>query len=366
MTIHSISQETQVRERLDRVVQAHHLPGIQYLVSDASGVRFEYGSGWRDIGAKLPVTAETTFLASSSTKPLTAAAVLQLVERGEVGLDHSLSAYYPAHPYGDGITIRQLLNQTSGIPNPLPLRWLHGIEEHSSFDEAAALQKVLAAYPRLRSRPGERYAYSNISYWLLGKVIEQVSGLPYAEYMRRNIFEPLGASPAELNYVMIDIERHARGYQPRYSPIGLIVSLLIDRSLRERTEAGRFRLRPVYMNGSAYGGLIGTARGFARFLQDQLNARSVLLGEQTRQLFFAAQQNSRGQAIETTLGWHRGQALGVPFYGKPGGGPGYHSNIRIYPTRGIATVWLANQTGVSADQINRLADALDRPFIDGK
>jgi CubicO group peptidase (beta-lactamase class C family) len=362
----SLRQETQLRERMDRLVQAQGLPGIHHAVVDAQDILFEHTSGWRDIGARLPVTAETTFMASSSTKALTAAAVLQLVEQGKVALDHSLSAYYADHPYGEAVIIRQLLNQTSGIPNPLPLRWLHRVEEHAAFDEASALQHVLAKNSRLRSKPGQRYGYSNISYWLLGKVVEQVTGMPYCEYMRRNIFEPLGASPAELGCEIPDLDQHARGYQPKYTPLGLFVALTIDRSLLERTEAGRYRLRPVYMNGPAYGGLIGTARGFARFLQDQLRARPVLFGKPTRQLFFAAQRDSRGQAIETTLGWHRGEVAGVPFYGKPGGGPGFQSNVRVYPTRGIATVWLANQTGVSEGPINRFTDELDRLFVEGK
>ncbi|HEX5690171.1 MAG TPA: serine hydrolase domain-containing protein, partial [Roseiflexaceae bacterium] len=186
----------------------------------------------------------------------------------------------------------------------------------------------------------------------------------YCEYLRRNVFEPLGIGPADLSCQIADIEQHARGYQPKYSPVGLFLSLMVDRSLLERTEAGRYRIHPVYMNGPAYGGLIGTARGFARFLQDQIRARPLAMPEETRQLFFSSQQNNRGEAIETTLGWHRGQVAGVPYYGKPGGGPGFQSNLRVYPSRGIATVWLANQTGVSAGTINRFADELDRALLD--
>jgi D-alanyl-D-alanine carboxypeptidase len=302
-------------------------------------------------------------MASSSSKVLTAAAVLQLVEQGKLELDASLSRYYPDHPYGDQVTIRRLLNQTSGIRNPLPLKWLHSVEAHPRFDEAEALKTVLNNHSRLAFTPGDKYAYSNISYWLLGAVIEQVSGQPYCDYMRQHIFEPLSASPEELSCLIPDPAHHAQGYQKKYSLLGLFLYLMMDKALLGETEAGRFRIRPVYMNGPAYGGVIGTARGFARFLQDQLRAKPVLFNAETKRLFYAHQKNDRGEDIETTLGWHKGRLANVPYYGKPGGGPGFQSNIRIYPDRAIATVWLINETGVSESTINTFTDRLDRQFL---
>jgi len=356
-------QERSVQDYLDRLTQKQKIPGIQYLVLDQQDIRFEYYGGQRNIGAHLPVTPVTTFMASSSSKPLTATAILQLVEQGKVELDATLSSYYPDHPYGDQVTLRHLLNQTSGIPNPLPLKWIHSAETHPSFDQAAALKTVLNKHSKLAFIPGDKYAYSNISYWLLGVVIEQVSGQSYCDYMRQYVFEPLGAGPEELNCLIPDLAHHAQGYQKKYSLLGLFLYLMMDKALLAETEAGRFRIRPVYMNGTAYGGLIGTARGFARFLQDQLQAKSILFNSDTKTLFYAHQQNNRGEAIETTLGWHRGHIANVPYYGKPGGGPGFRSNIRIYPDQALATVWFINETGVSEDAINTFTDRLDRQFL---
>jgi CubicO group peptidase (beta-lactamase class C family) len=298
-------------------------------------------------------------MASSSTKPLTAAAILQLVEQGKVELDRSLSAYYPDHPYGDQVTIRRLLNQTSGIPNPLPLKWIHSIETHSAFDETQALKVALKKHAKLGFKPGDKYAYSNISYWLLGVVIQQVSGQAYCDYMRQNVFEPLGAGREELNCLVPDLAHHAQGYQKKYSLLGLFLYLMMDKKLIEGTKSGWFGLRPVYMNGPAYGGLIGTVRGFAKFLQDQLRARPVLFKPDTKALFYSSQKNNQGQAIETTLGWHQGRLADILYYGKPGGGPGFRSNIRLYPDKGLATVWLVDETGVSEGSINNFTDTLD-------
>jgi CubicO group peptidase (beta-lactamase class C family) len=362
MKVPMAHQENQARTYLDGLIQKNQIPGIQYVVVDAQNIRFEYYGGRRNIGANLPVTEQTTFMASSSTKVLTAAAVLQLVERGQVELDKSLSAYYPDHPYGEQVTLRHLLNQTSGIRNPAPVKWLHTVEEHTAFDEAQALKKVLNQHPKLAFTPGDKYAYANISYWLLGQVIQQVSGQRYCDYLRQNVFQPLNIGQAELDCLIPDLTQHARGYQ-KISLLGLMLYLMLDGKVRGGTARGWFRLKPVYMNGPAYGGLIGRARGFAPFLQDQLRPEPILFGAATKALFFSPQKNNQGQEIETTLGWHRGQVADLPYYGKPGGGPGFRSNLRIYPDRSIATVWLMNETGISEGPCNQLSDTLDCHFL---
>lgn len=356
-------KENSVRSYFDQLINRGRVPGIQYLVVGDQNILFEYFGGKRDIGANLSVTPETTFMASSSTKALTAVAVLQLIERGKIGLDESLSTYYPDHPYGTIVTIRHLLNQTSGIPNPLPLKWLHKVEEHIAFNEGKALEKILHDNSKLVFTPGDRYAYSNISYWLLGKVIEATSGFSYCDYMQQFIFDPLSINQEQISCRIADPSRHAKGYQKKYSAQGMLLSLMIDKTMLEVVEEGWVRLSSVYMNGPAYGGLIGTARGFSRFLQDQLRAKSVLIGSDSKKLYFSHQKNNKGRDIETTLGWHRGKLFGTTYYGKPGGGPGFQSNIRIYPEMGIATVWFINMTGISERAINKFTNSLDRYFI---
>lgn len=355
--------DEQARAVLDRCIEDRRIPGIQYVVVAKEGIVFEYCGGLRDIRAVLPVTADTTFMAASSTKVLTAAAVLQLVQQGRLELDTSLSAYYPKHPYGDQITIRHLVNQSAGIPNPLPIRWLHTVDEHATFDEEQALQAALHKSPSLAFPTGEKYGYSNISYWLLGMAIQQASGQRYCDYMRSHVFEPLGIAQTELDCTIPSLPRHARGYQSKYSFTGVFLYLTMDRRLLDGSDTRRYRLKPVYMHGAAYGGLNGTARAFARFLQDQLQDEPVLFDLPTRALYFSPQHDNQGRELETTLGWHRGRLGDTPYYGKPGGGPGYHSNLRVYPTRGLATVWLANETGVDANSINRFGDMLDQPFV---
>lgn len=103
-------------------------------------------------------------------------------------LDESLEHYLGrVQPYGPALTIRQLISHTSGIPNPIPLRWVHAADRHETFDEDDALAMVLKKHSHLASAPGSRYAYSNIGYWLLGKVVEHATGKRFTAYVTERI-----------------------------------------------------------------------------------------------------------------------------------------------------------------------------------
>ena len=345
---------------LNALTRASTTPGIQYVVVNATGVVFEHAGGWADIRRQVPVDAATTMMAYSMSKTITAVAALQLVEAGKVGLDDPVDRYVDSWPYGASVTIRQLISHTSGIPNPIPLRWVHPAARQASFDENGALVAVLHDHPRLSFEPGTRYAYSNIGYWLLGKVVERASGETFPVYVSQHILRPLAIAPRELGYVVADPAHHATGYLEKYSLMNLAKGLLIDRDLIGDYSGRWLEIRSHYLNGPAFGGLVGTARGFGTFLQDQLRPRSALLHETTRSLLYAPQQTKRGAPIAMTLGWHMGGFERTRFFFKEGGGGGFHSMMRVYPDDGIGTVVMTNATGFD---VRRLLDTMDAVFI---
>jgi CubicO group peptidase (beta-lactamase class C family) len=114
-----------VRRTLQTAISRHRTPGLQYLVVNGSSTVFEAHEGLADIAAGRPVLARTTMMAYSMSKTITAAAVLQPVEAALLRLDEPVARYIDWQPYGGEITIRQLLSHTSGLPNPVPLRWVH-------------------------------------------------------------------------------------------------------------------------------------------------------------------------------------------------------------------------------------------------
>jgi D-alanyl-D-alanine carboxypeptidase len=348
------------RAFLGALVADGRTPGLQYLALNAAHTRFEFDGGWADLRARIPMTPATTMMAYSMSKTITAAAVLQLVAARKIALDDPLARYVDALPYTAPITVRQLVTHTSGIPNPIPLRWVHLAADHATFDEHQALAAVLQQHPRLAFSPGAKYAYSNIGYWLLGSVVERASGERFPDYVINHILRPLGVPPQELGYSIPDSEHHANGYLEKYSFTNLIKGWVIAPEFIGEYEGRWLRIEPHYPNGAAFGGLVGTARGFGKFLQDQLCRNSRLFADPTRDLFYTSQVTAAGKPVPMTLGWHLADLEETRFFYKEGGGGGFHSMMRVYPTSGVATVVIANATGFNA---KRCLDAVDREFL---
>ncbi|HET9131950.1 MAG TPA: serine hydrolase domain-containing protein, partial [Terriglobia bacterium] len=184
-----------VRSKLEFLVRDSKVPGIQFLVLDRDRTIFEYNGGWADIADRRKVDASTTMMAYSMSKTITAVAVLQLAAAGKLQLDDAIDRYVDSQPYGPGITVRHLLTHTSGIPNPIPLSWIHSPAAHDKFQEKLALESVMSKHPKLAFLPGTKFGYSNIGYWLLGPIVERVSGESFTNYVRLKIFAPLGIAP---------------------------------------------------------------------------------------------------------------------------------------------------------------------------
>lgn len=343
-------------DKLDGVIASGNAPGLQYIAADSQKILAEYAGGWASLQGKRRMDLDTTMMLYSMTKTFTAAAVLQLVEQGKVRLEDPAVNSVPDIPYGSAVLIRHLLSQTSGIPHPLPLRWVHPADEHGEFDEHAALAAVLRKNSRLDFPPGEKYRYSNISYWLLGRVIEQASGTSYEDYMRRNIFGRLGIPPADMDFVIPSRSRHAKGYIPKYSFLNLFKSLLFDSRYFGSSEGRWLHIRDHYLNGPAYGGIVASGRAVAAFLQDQLRETTVLFTSETRALSYKQQKSNGGTLLPMTLGWHIGSQNGRRYYYKEGGGGGYHSEMRIYPDKGVGTAVIGNSAAFKAGELLYMAD----------
>ncbi len=352
--------EKATKSYLDNMIQESKVPGVQYLVVAPDRDLFEYSGGWADLANKRPMSLSTTMMAYSMSKTITAAAVLQLVEAKKLDLDESIDRYLEAQPYGAGVSIRELLSHTSGIPNPVPLAWVHPVSRLGSFDEGKALDAVLRKYKRLATPPGTKYAYSNIGYWLLGPIVERISGVAFTIYVEEHILRPLGMAPGELGYQMTGPADHAQGYLEKYSPMNLIKGFFVDRELIGEYAGPWLRINGHYLNGPAFGGLIGTARGFGKFLRDQLREHPMLFSSQTKDLFYEQQRTLQGTAIPMTLGWQIGSTGGTSYYYKEGGGGGFHCMMRLYPSQKVASVVMTNATVFN---VRKLLDRLDPAFL---
>lgn len=339
---------------------AYDEPGIQYIVVDRHSTIFSHSVGLSNVEQSIALNASQTMAAFSMTKTLTAIAVLQLVERKKINLDDKVTEYV-AHPYSPDITIQHLLNHTSGIPNPIPLKWVHLTQDHDGFNEQAALINILDEHSSLDFQPGEKYQYSNIGYWLLGSVIEKVSGQKYNEYVINHVFKPLNLSHDKISFKISNEENHAKGYLKKWSFMGLFGRFFVDSNVLGENENGWLHIQNVYLNGPSFGGAIGTAGAFAIILQDLLSEDSRLLGKQTKQLLYHRQKLNSGREIDMTLGWHIAKLDGTTYYYKEGGGAGFHCEMRVYPKNGLASVVMSNRTTFNS---RKILSELDMSFLE--
>lgn len=311
------------------------------------------------------VTPRTTFHCFSTTKPITALAVLQLVADGRVSLDAPLTTYLPDIPYRNGATVRQVLSHQAGLPNPLPLAWVHAGEDHAAFDATTFVDEVLRKHPTC-SPAGRRTRYSNVGFLLMGRLIEVVTQRKFPEVIRQRILDVVGCTDARTGaYLGFDIPTsgHAAGYLRRWSGTGLFVSLLPDPQHLRTPEGGWLRYRPFHLNGAAYGGLKGNALGWAPLLQAIVSRDPRLLPAREFDAFFAPQSLASGRSSGVALSWFVGHNSGHDHLRHAGGGPGYGAEIRIYPALGAASAFLTNTTIMSD---TRVLDRLDEPWLSAR
>jgi CubicO group peptidase (beta-lactamase class C family) len=158
------------------------------LVARAGTVLLSAGYGMANLEHDVPNTPQTKFRLGSITKQFTAAAILQLQERGLLAVHAPISTYLPNYPNGNQITIHHLLNHTAGIPN---FNDVDGFEETTKMN--VSLDDLIARFNTkpLEFSPGERYCYTNSGYVVLTKIIETVSNRSYSDYLQHQILEPL-------------------------------------------------------------------------------------------------------------------------------------------------------------------------------
>lgn len=159
------------------------------LVAEKGKIIYQKSFGLADFKNKKPLTAESIFNIASVSKQFTAAAVMLAVERGLLNLDDSLSKYFPEIPY-EGITLRQMLTHTSGLPeqNEFMFKYWQTADPISNKDMVEYLIKYK---PEAAFKPGADFKYCNTGYALAAMVVEKATGEKFQDFVTKNIFEPL-------------------------------------------------------------------------------------------------------------------------------------------------------------------------------
>jgi CubicO group peptidase (beta-lactamase class C family) len=169
-------------------IKSEGLPGMSIAIAKNGEILYAQGYGYADLTTCKPVLPDTPYSIGSVTKQFTATAILQLQQSGLVNIDNPIGTYLTGYNFDPHITLRMLLNQTSGLPDylnfPAPPDALNGLQE-------PLVLSAIAQNPLLFT-PGSAYAYSNSNYFILGSIVEAVTGRSYADYLASQVFQPAG------------------------------------------------------------------------------------------------------------------------------------------------------------------------------
>lgn len=280
-----------------------------------------YGLANREL--EVPNTPQTKFRLGSITKQFTAMAVMVLQERDKLNVEDLISKHLESTPAAwEGITIRHLLNHTSGIPSytGFPQMMSRTVRQVATVDEVITTFRD----KELEFQPGERFTYSNSAYILLGKIIERASGQEYETFLREAIFQPLEMNDTGYDRNGTILPRRAAGYVK--TPRGLENAPYIDMTW-------------PYSAGALY----STVENLARW--DEALTTGKLVSAESYRSMFTPGKGDYG------FGWFIRDRDGQTEIGHGGGIHGFSTSIVRYPSDKVCVVVLSNVIPSRADKI---------------
>jgi CubicO group peptidase (beta-lactamase class C family) len=320
-------QIKKVEAAISAAVAKQSIPGFSVAIVTDNQLSFSRGYGLADVENSVPARSNTVYRIASVSKPITAVAAMQLVERGKLDLDAPIQKYCPAFPEKPWkITARHLLGHLSGIRHYKP------DENFNSTRHFGSISESLDAFKNdpLLQEPGTKFTYSTYGYVVLGCVIEGASGTKYADYVRENIFLPAGMERTRVDDVHLIIPNRARGY-----------ARLKNGELRNADLADTSNKIPG-------GGLVSTAEDIARFAV-ALQTGS-LLKKETFQQMLTPMKTGDGQE-SPYFGWFIRERNGAKVLTHGGSQQGTSTLLYIAPTKGFALVLMANMEDVNQVEV---------------
>ena len=331
-------------DKLDKLISAYAEYGQfngSVLVAEKGKVIYKKGLGLADMEWNIPNQPDTKHRLGSITKQFTSMLILQLVEQGKLKLDVPISTYLPDYPKknGDVITLHHLLTHSSGTPN---MTEFPGFVKDIMRNSYSPLQLVnLFADSTLQFKPGERFAYSNSGYILLGYIIEKVTGKSYEQVLQENIFTPLNMNNTGYDHNRPLLKNRANGY---------------EKNGRHYVNADFIDMSVPYAAGALY----STVEDL--FLWDQALYGNQLLRKENMELLFTKHVPSGGGHYG--YGWGVGEiplgntAERKETIGHGGGINGFNTQLTRIPSDKSFIVLLNNTGGAPLNEMTNAIAAI--------
>jgi CubicO group peptidase (beta-lactamase class C family) len=359
----------QLLPAIDSIYRHHaeenHFPGMAFGIVVDDQLIYTGNYGYTDIEKKIPVSSSSLFRIASMSKSFTAMAILKLRDEGKLDLDDPAADYIPElkgirYPTADApvITVRHLLTHGAGFPEDNP--W----GDRQLADTDKDLLEFIGKQISFSNPPGLAFEYSNLGFALLGKIITNVSGKRYQDYIRENIWAPLGMNTSEWEYGNIAAAKLAHGY----------------RWLNEKWNEEQLLHDTPDGSWGAMGSMISSIDEFAKYMTLHLSAwppsssaeKGPVKRSSIREMHYPWRVNGllpdfkypdgRTCAVAGAycygLGWLRDCESKI-YISHSGGLPGFGSQWRIMPDYGIGVVAFANRTYAPFGMVNlRVLDTI--------
>jgi CubicO group peptidase (beta-lactamase class C family) len=321
-----------VRDTIRALMAAQNIPSVSVAIARGDRILWEESFGWADKERQIRATPRTMYSLASISKPITATGLMVLAERGRVALDEPANRYLGGAKLrafegsAEEATIRRLLTHTAGLP-------LHYQFFYSGKAPVHSMDTAIARYGVVVYQPGDRYFYSNLGYGILDHILARVSGSSYSDFMRREVFDPLGLAEMAVSDGSDLGERAAVRYDTDGSP-----------------------LPPYTFDHLGASSVYASAHDLVRFGQWHLGARIAgardVLPAATRVRM--QQSDAPAEAPGSARGWGWGiveDDNGLRRVAHGGGMPGVATVLMLYPAESLAVVVLTNTSGAPTARI---------------
>lgn len=336
--------------------EKNHFPGYAYGIVLDGKLVYAGSGGYTDLDKKIPATTKSMFRIASMSKSFTSMAVLKLRDEGKLKLDDPVYLYIPEmkgqklSKDAPEITIRNLMTHSAGFPEDNP--WGDRQLADTDADLIALIKKGIS----FSNAPGLAYEYSNLGFAMQGYIIKKVTGMPYSEYIEKNIWKPLGMNQAQWEYTKVPANELAHGYR------------WINNNWREEA----LLHDGIY---GAMGGMITSIESFSKYVALHQSAWPVRNDAETgpvkRSSIREMHQPWRFASLNANYKYPSGRACplaaayaygirwtkdceGRETVGHTGGLPGFGSNWVIAPEYGLGVIYFANVTYASTSLPNAM------------
>lgn len=325
--------------RIRADMETYNIPGVVIGVASRGRLVYWKGYGMANVELRVPATDSTVFEIGSISKEFVSAAVMLLVEEGRLGLDEPIHNYLANLPSEWlGVTVRQLLTHTSGIPD------YEEIQTYEAYRFRFTPEEIIrVAHSRpMDFEPGTGYYYSNTGYFLLSLMVERIEGLPLGQLLQARIFEPLEMTQTRMADPEDIIPHRAAGYY--VDGTGKLVN-------RDATQTS---------STLGAGGIVSTVHDMVKW--DEALYGTELLSADSKEVMWTPVTLPSGRNTNYGFGWRTGEYEGRWTVGHNGMVAGFVASFLRVPEEEVAVIVFANRYRASS---SRLRDAVLATFVPG-